>query len=160
MPKEIELVKTHTTAMISKTDAGKWIPITIQTNRFQCSLNLYFLLWIIYYCHNIELIIKIQSFFNQDEAIIPHKKQSSMVAHTAFHFSSRSVIKQMYDSVWCRLILLYEWSNRMSYLTCYTDTDEIPGFFFTSSSHAVKILFLSFTCENKGVDVVTNMISQ
>ena len=29
-----------------------------------------------------------------------------------------------------------------------------------SSSHAVKILFLTFTCEDLGVAVVTNMISQ
>ena len=29
-----------------------------------------------------------------------------------------------------------------------------------SSSHAVKILFLSFACEDIGVAMVTNMISQ
>ena len=38
----------------------------------------------------------------------------------------------------------------------YIDTDEIPGFFLLqkkiiSSSRAVKILFLSFTCEDIGV---------
>ena len=47
---------------------------------------------------------------------------------------------------------------------CYIDTDEIPGFFFLlkiiSSSRAVKILFLSFTCEDIGVAMVTNIISQ
>ena len=43
------------------------------------------------------------------------------------------------------------------------DTDEIPGFFLLliiSSLRAVKILFLSFTCEDIGVAMVTNMISQ
>ena len=48
----------------------------------------------------------------------------------------------------------------------YIDTDEIPGFFLLlkiiSSSRAVKILhvFLYFTCEDIGVAMVTNMISQ
>ena len=46
----------------------------------------------------------------------------------------------------------------------YIDTDEIPGFFLLlkniSSSCAVKIPFLSFTCEDIGVAMVTNMISQ
>ena len=46
----------------------------------------------------------------------------------------------------------------------YIDTDEIPGFFLllkiTSSSRAVKILFSPFTCEDIGVAMVTNMISQ
>ena len=32
--------------------------------------------------------------------------------------------------------------------------------FYISSSHAVKILFLTFTCEDLGVAMVTNMISQ
>ena len=44
----------------------------------------------------------------------------------------------------------------------YIDTDEIPGFFFLlkiiSSSRAVKILFLSFTYEDIGVAMVTNMV--
>ena len=43
----------------------------------------------------------------------------------------------------------------------YIDTDEIPGFFLLlviSSSHAVKILFLSFTCEDIGVTMVTNFL--
>ena len=42
-------------------------------------------------------------------------------------------------------------------------SDEIPGFFLLiviSSSRAVKILSLSFTCEDIGVAMVTNMISQ
>ena len=46
----------------------------------------------------------------------------------------------------------------------FIDTDEIPGFFLLlkiiSLSRAVKILFLSFTCEDIGVAMVTNMISQ
>ena len=46
----------------------------------------------------------------------------------------------------------------------YIDTDEIQDFSFylkiISSSRAVKILFLSFTCEDVGVAMVTNMISQ
>ena len=46
----------------------------------------------------------------------------------------------------------------------YTDTDEIPGFFLlikvVSSLRAVKILFLSFTFEDIGVVMVTNMIGQ
>ena len=47
----------------------------------------------------------------------------------------------------------------------YIDTDEIPGFFLLlkkiiSSSRAVKILFLFFTCEDINVAMVTNMMSQ
>ena len=46
----------------------------------------------------------------------------------------------------------------------YIDTDEIPLFFLLLKNHilthAVKILFLSFTCENICVAMVTNMISQ
>ena len=47
----------------------------------------------------------------------------------------------------------------------YIDTDEIPGFFLllkiiSSSRATVKILFLSFQCEDVGVAMVTNMISQ
>ena len=49
-------------------------------------------------------------------------------------------------------------------LIYYIDTDEIPGFFLLlkiiSSSCAVKIPFSSFTCEDNGVAMVTNMISQ
>ena len=49
-------------------------------------------------------------------------------------------------------------------LDYYIDTDEILGFFLSqkiiSSSCAVKILFSSFTCEDIGVAMVTNMISQ
>ena len=52
-------------------------------------------------------------------------------------------------------------------ITCfiiYIDTGEIPGFFLLlkkiiSSSHAVKILFLSFTCEDIGVAIVTKMVT-
>ena len=44
----------------------------------------------------------------------------------------------------------------------YIDTDKMPGFFFykkvISSASVVKILFLSFTCEDIGVAMVTNMI--
>ena len=44
------------------------------------------------------------------------------------------------------------------------DTNEIPGFSFylkiISSSRVVKILFLSFTCKDIGVAMVTNMVSQ
>ena len=43
----------------------------------------------------------------------------------------------------------------------YTITDEIPGFFLLLKNHmfivAVKILFLSFTCEDIGVTMVTNI---
>ena len=44
----------------------------------------------------------------------------------------------------------------------YIDTDEIPGFFLSLKNHvfilrAVKILFLSFTCEDIGVAMVTNI---
>ena len=46
----------------------------------------------------------------------------------------------------------------------YIYTDEIPGFFLLlkiiSSSRAVKILFLSFTCEDIGVAMVTNFLEQ
>ena len=44
----------------------------------------------------------------------------------------------------------------------YIDTDEIPGFFLFTffPSCAVKILFLSVMCEDIGVAMVTNMISQ
>ena len=44
----------------------------------------------------------------------------------------------------------------------YIDTDEIPGFFLFTffPSCAVKILFLSVKCEDIGVAMVTNMISQ
>ena len=42
-----------------------------------------------------------------------------------------------------------------------TEWDEIPGFYLLlklkSSSRAVKILFLSFTCEDIGVAMVTNI---
>ena len=46
----------------------------------------------------------------------------------------------------------------------YIDTDEIPGFFLLlkkSYLHhmCVKILFLSFTCEDIGVAIVTSMIT-
>ena len=44
----------------------------------------------------------------------------------------------------------------------YIVSDEIPEFFLLlkiiSSSRAVKILFLSFTCEDISVAMVTNMI--
>ena len=42
----------------------------------------------------------------------------------------------------------------------YINTDEISGLKIISSSLEVKILFLSFTCEDIGVAMVTNMISQ
>ena len=44
----------------------------------------------------------------------------------------------------------------------YIDTDEIPWFFLFTffPSCAVKILFLSVMCEDIGVAMVTNMISQ
>ena len=46
----------------------------------------------------------------------------------------------------------------------YIDTGEIPGFYFLEkvifSPRAVKIRFFSFTCEDIGVAMVTNMISQ
>ena len=46
----------------------------------------------------------------------------------------------------------------------YIDTDEIPGFFHLLKNNifidAVKILFLTFTCEDIGVAMVTNMSSQ
>ena len=46
----------------------------------------------------------------------------------------------------------------------YIDTDEVPGFFHLLknifSSRAVKILFLSFTCEDIGVAMVTNFLEQ
>ena len=37
-------------------------------------------------------------------------------------------------------------------------TDEIPGFFLLLKNHIFT--FLSFTCEDIGVTMVTNMISQ
>ena len=44
---------------------------------------------------------------------------------------------------------------------CYLKFENKRDFFhFISSSRAVKILFLSFTCEDIGVAMVTNMISQ
>ena len=47
----------------------------------------------------------------------------------------------------------------------YIDTDEIPAeFFLLLKNHIfiapVEILFLSFPCEDIGVAMVTNMISQ
>ena len=43
----------------------------------------------------------------------------------------------------------------------YIDTDEIPGFFLLLKNHIfivpVKILFLSFTCEDIGVAMVANI---
>ena len=46
----------------------------------------------------------------------------------------------------------------------YIDTDEIPGFVLLLKNHisprAVKILFLSFMCEDIGVAMVTNIITQ
>ena len=52
-------------------------------------------------------------------------------------------------------------SKVVSYFFYYIDTDEIPGFFLLlkiiSSSRAVKILFLSFTCEDIGLAIVTNI---
>ena len=54
------------------------------------------------------------------------------------------------------------YGNNISIYIYYIDTDEIPGFFLSlkiiSSSRAVKILFLSFTWENIGVAMVTNII--
>ena len=43
------------------------------------------------------------------------------------------------------------WRHEVYY---YIDTDEIP------SSRAVKIPFLSFTCEDIGVAMVTNKVSE
>ena len=52
-------------------------------------------------------------------------------------------------------------SNKMIY---YINTDKYQDFSFywkiISLSRAVKILFLSFTCEDIGVTMITNMISQ
>ena len=47
----------------------------------------------------------------------------------------------------------------------YIDTDEVPRFFLLEKNHifiarSQKVLFLSFTCEDIGVAMVTNMISQ
>ena len=47
----------------------------------------------------------------------------------------------------------------------YIDTDEIPGFFLLLKNHifiarSEDTLSLSFTCEDIGVAMVTNMISQ
>ena len=54
-------------------------------------------------------------------------------------------------------LYLLTWAREIIY---YIDTDEIPGFFLLlkiiSSSRAVKIL--SFTCEDVGVAMVTNII--
>ena len=45
----------------------------------------------------------------------------------------------------------------------FINTCEIPGFLLLLkiifSSHAVNILFLSFTCEDIGVAIVTKMIT-
>ena len=47
---------------------------------------------------------------------------------------------------------------------CYIDTDEIPGFLVLPKNHIFIVrsedTILSFTCENIGVAMVTNMISQ
>ena len=54
----------------------------------------------------------------------------------------------------------------MRYFYIIVDTDEIPGFFLLLEKHIFiarsesKILFSSFTCEDIGVAMVTNMKSQ
>ena len=51
----------------------------------------------------------------------------------------------------------------MQFYYIHVDTDEIPGALYKkviSSSCLVKILFLSFTCEDIGVVKATKMISQ
>ena len=53
-------------------------------------------------------------------------------------------------------------SNKAFY---YVDIDEIPGFLLLLKNHIftvriVKILCLSFTCEDIGVAMVTNIITQ
>ena len=61
-----------------------------------------------------------------------------------------------------KLYFSFLWDEDITFY--YIDTDELPGFFLLlkiiSSSNAVKIIFLSFTCEDIGVAVVTNIISQ
>ena len=47
----------------------------------------------------------------------------------------------------------------------YIDTDEIPGFLLSLKRlyrhpRAMKILFLSFTCEDSGVAMVTNIFRE
>ena len=52
----------------------------------------------------------------------------------------------------------------MNKYICYIDTDKIPGFFLLLKSHIFvarsEDTILSFTCEDIGVAMVTNMISQ
>ena len=59
----------------------------------------------------------------------------------------------------CCLAIIHDTFNTFFYCI---DTDEMPGFFLLLKNHislrAVKILFLSFTCEDIGVAMVTNMI--
>ena len=59
-------------------------------------------------------------------------------------------------------IFIKDHTQKYSIPYYYVDTDEIPGFFLLLkkiifSSRAVKILFLSFTCEDIGVAMVTNI---
>ena len=60
----------------------------------------------------------------------------------------------------CRRFICYH--LQLLFFLYYIDTDEIPEFFLLLkiifSSRAVKVLFLSFTCENIGVAMVTNTI--
>ena len=60
----------------------------------------------------------------------------------------------------CCLAIIHDTFNTFFYCI---DTDEMPGFFLLLKNHissrAVKILFLSFTCEDIGVAMVTNMIT-
>ena len=65
----------------------------------------------------------------------------------------------------CWDLLLTGWTPQPRYISIYfIDTDKIPGFLLLlkiiSSSRAVNILFLSLTCEDIGVAMVTNIISQ
>ena len=70
----------------------------------------------------------------------------------AIAFAGKIDICRLYASMYC--------AHRQ---VCYVDTDEIPGFFLSlkiiSSLREVNIPFLSFTCENIGVVMVTNTIS-
>ena len=69
----------------------------------------------------------------------------------------------MFDFLYCCLLLLPRPRDTELY---YIDTYEIPGFFpllkkkIRSSSSVMKILFLSFTCEDIVVVIATKIITQ
>ena len=77
-----------------------------------------------------------------------------IVWHTTAGFVS-------YTDIW---IVLYMYMYLSLIIFDHIDTNEIPGFLLSLknhiSPHKVNISFLSFTCENIGVVMVTKTISQ